>query len=166
MTGRTSGPQIDLTGRGNDNLTLSFPVEKADSAKRASGAARRMPKASTMIKKANIDRASAELINGAAPLPGSGIAGHDEPKDNLRALYDLPRGGPARLRVENRIGRALQRTCGDMSIRGEFCVDTKPPGENIHIVSSGECGPSGACFPPRIAQCLPSQRRSRNEELV
>ncbi|HNU91983.1 MAG TPA: hypothetical protein PKO25_08930 [Spirochaetota bacterium] len=46
-----------------------------------------------MIKKANIDRASAELINEAAPLPGSGIAGHDEPKDNLRALYDLPRGG-------------------------------------------------------------------------
>ena len=93
MTGRTSGPQIDLTGRGHDNLTLSFPVEKADSAKRASGTARRMPKASTMIKKANIDRASAELINEAAPLPGSGIAGHDEPKDNLRALYDLPRGG-------------------------------------------------------------------------
>lgn len=90
MTDRTSGPQIDLTGRGHDNLTLSFPVEKADSAKRASGAARRMPKASTMIKKANIDRASAELINRAAPLPGSKIAGRDESKDNLRALYDLP----------------------------------------------------------------------------
>ena len=37
-----------------------------------------------------IDRASAELINRAAPLPGSKIAGRDESKDNLRALYDLP----------------------------------------------------------------------------
>ena len=37
-----------------------------------------------------IDRASADLVNRAAPRPGSKIAGRDESKDNLRALYDLP----------------------------------------------------------------------------
>jgi uncharacterized Fe-S center protein len=36
-----------------------------------------------------IDRASADLVNEAAPVPGSKIAGKKDAKDNLRALYDI-----------------------------------------------------------------------------
>ncbi|TAL39111.1 MAG: DUF362 domain-containing protein [Spirochaetes bacterium] len=36
-----------------------------------------------------IDMASADLINRAAPMPGSKIAGKDPSKDNLQALYDI-----------------------------------------------------------------------------